>query len=502
MAQWYDQTSSGVVRVEAYQTPMNFKRPDIVSPQKAGVGTGFFVPLQEGGDWAAILTCAHVLNGCLKDQISIVFPKIGQERWQTAFVHCLVPEYDLGIIVMKLPEDKEVRSAIQPLPLMKHQTRNLVGQKVSAYGYPLGKPKLKYTQGQYSGFADNGFIQTNADISPGNSGGPLILEETGEVIGVNAMTMGGMFVSGVHFAVPIQLYIRMAKQMLSNLEPRVRTPPSLGFCYHVATEALLRKNNVVFSSDTTLSAGARPGGVYVYHLLRDSPLRQAGMEEGAIITRINVSGEWFVVDRFGEVQVVWNGEQRVALKNVLPRVPTDDDVVVEFTQGGQKRDVRVRQAPLAPGSLRIMSVPFEAKPDFCLFGGLCVMPLRANHTAAFPLMFKSMSTKQREANVLVVSAVMPGYMQGIPFKEGDIVEVVNGRGTRGKAFDTSFQGERIDTVAKYRAAVKSTTSEYITLCNTKGYEYTLEKKKALERERALAKVYTCDADIMRWLTLT
>lgn len=499
MAQWYDQTSSGVVRVEAYQTPMNWKRPDIVTPQKSGVGTGFFVPLREGGEWVAILTCAHVLDGCLRDQISIVFPKVGQERWQTAFVHCLVPEYDLGIIVMKLPEDKEVRSAIRPLPLMKHQTRNLVGQKVSAYGYPLGKPKLKYTQGQYSGFADNGFIQTNADISPGNSGGPLILESTGEVIGVNAMTMGGMFVSGVHFAVPIQLYHRMAKEMLSNLEPRVRSPPSLGFCYHVATEALLRKNNVMLSSGT-LSAGARPGGVYVYHLLQDSPLRQAGMKEGAIITRINIEGEWLIVDRFGEVQVLWNGEQRVALKNVLPRVPTEADVLVEFTQSGQQTEIRVKQRPLAPGSLHTMSPPFEAKPDYCLFGGLCVMPLRANHAAAFALMFRSMGTKQREANVLVVSAVMPGYTQGIPFKEGDIIEVVNGKGTKGTAFDASFQGERVDTVAKYRDAIKSAAGEYITMRNTKGYEYTLSKSEALQRERALAQVYTCDEDIMRWLS--
>ena len=498
MAQWYDQTSSGVVRVEAYQTPLNWERPDIVTPQKAGVGTGFFVPLKGSGEWVAILTCAHVLDGCLRDQISIVFPKVGQERWQTAFVHCLVPEYDLGIIAMRLPDDSEVRASIKPLPLLRNQSRNLVGQKVSAYGYPLGKPKLKYTQGQYSGFADNGFIQTNADISPGNSGGPLILEETGEVIGVNAMTMGGLFVSGVHFAVPIQLYHRMARQMLSNLEPRVRTPPSLGFCYHAATEAMLRQNKVILSGGA-LSAGAKPGGVYVYHLLRDSPLRKAGMEEGAIITKLRVEGEWRVVDRFGEVQTVWNGEQRVPIKNVLPRVPLDEEVGVEFTQEGQRREISVRQEALCPGSMRIMSPPFEAKPDYCLFGGLCVMPLLANHAEIFEGVSK-MQTRQRETAVLVVSSVMPGYTQGIPFRKGDIVEVVNGVGTRGKSFDPSFEGERLDTVQKYRDAVKSAKDGYITMRNTKGYVYTLDKKEALERERALAKVNTCDADIMRWLS--
>ena len=129
------------------------------------------------------------------------------------------------------------------------------------------------------------------------------------------------------------------------------------------------------------------------------------------------------------------------------------------------------------------------------------MPLRANHSAVFALMFRSMGVKQREANVLVVSAVMPGYTQGIPLKEGDIIEIVNGKGTKGKTFDASFQGERIDTVAKYREAIKSTTDGYITIRNTKGYEYTLSKSEALERERALSKVYTCDADIMRWLSV-
>ena len=500
--QWYSRAAGGVVRVESYSTPLDWSRPDIASKQKPGVGTGFFVPLDEratSGGWVAILTCSHVLTGSLRDQISIVFPKVGRQRWQTAFVHKLCPRYDLGIIAFKVPTDnQEIKSAIQPLPLLRAQTTSLVGEQVSAFGYPLGQPSLKYTSGEYSGFAANGFIQTNCDINPGNSGGPLMLARTGEVIGVNAMTMGGMFVSGVHYAVPIQLYSRMAKQLLSNAEPRVVVPHSLGFCYHAATEAMLRKNSVELSQ--SISGGAQPGGVYVYHLFQESPLRKAGMVPGSIITRIKLPNkEWQALDRFGDLKTEWNGEQRVSIQHVLARVDLGEPVQIEFSHSGTTKQITTTQAPLEPGSLCTMAPPFGDKPEYVLFGGLCVMALRANHAELFPELFEAMSTRSREVEVLVVSAVMPGYTQAIPFRTGNLIETVNGHGTARKALDPSFQGERVNTADKYRKALMDTTDGYITITCTNGHVYVLSTKEALERERALAQVYTTDAEIMAWL---
>lgn len=499
----YSDAAGGVVRVESYSTPLDWSRPDLPSKQRPGVGTGFFVPLnseQSDKGWVAILTCSHVLEGSLPDQISIVFPKIGRQRFQTCFVHSLCPTYDLGIIAFKVPDDNaEVINAIKPLPLLKEQKGSLVGEQVSAFGYPLGQPSLKYTSGEYSGFASNGFIQTNCDINPGNSGGPLVLARTGEVIGVNAMTMGGMFVSGMHYAVPIQLYSRMAKQLLNNVEPRVVVPHSLGFCYHAATEAMLRKNRVKLTT-RHMAGGAEPGGVYVYHLFQKSPLRVAGLEPGDIITQIKLKGkDWQTLDRFGDLKTEWNGEQRVSIQHVLARVNLGESIQIEFAHGGNTQQITTTQEPLNPGSLCTMAPPFGDKPEFLLFGGLCVMPLRANHRELFPALFEAISSRAREVEVLVVSAVMPGYMQAIPFRTGDLIETVNGHGTPEKAMDPTFEGERVDTIDKYREALTDTKDGFITITNTKGRVYVLATDEALEREKALHQVYTTDPVIMDWL---
>ena len=360
MAQWYDQTSSGVVRVEAYQTPLDWRRPDIVTPQKAGVGTGFFVPLREGGEWVAILTCAHVLDGCLKDQISIVFPKVGMERWQTAFVHCLVPEYDLGIIVMKLPQNNiEVRNAIRPLPLMRNQNGNLVGQKVSAYGYPLGKPKLKYTQTTVLGVCRQrvhsdqcGHIAREqrwpSDSRIDGGGDRCQRYDHGRYVCQRGTLRRADSAVPSHGEADAVEY---GTESEDAALPRILLPHRhRGFAAQEQRRALIRKSLRRSSARWSVRVPSHAG----------LSAEKSGHEGGCNHYRtINISGEWLVVDRFGEVQTIWNGEQRVPMKNVLPRVATDTDIRVEFTQNSQRMEVQVRQQPMAPGSLRTMSPPFE-----------------------------------------------------------------------------------------------------------------------------------------------
>jgi serine protease Do len=77
------------------------------------------------------------------------------------------------------------------------------GEEVFAIGSPLDlNLKNTVTSGVLSGFRDN-FIQTNAQIYPGNSGGPLINKE-GKVIGVNTMKLLTRNFEGLGFAIPIE----------------------------------------------------------------------------------------------------------------------------------------------------------------------------------------------------------------------------------------------------------------------------------------------------------
>ncbi|WLE96680.1 MAG: trypsin-like peptidase domain-containing protein [Candidatus Electrothrix communis] len=96
------------------------------------------------------------------------------------------------------------------------QEKNLVqGQQVFAVGSPADLSlKNTVTSGILSAFRDN-FIQTNAQIYPGNSGGPLI-DSTGRVIGVNTKKLLTRKFEGLGFAVPIRLVFSEFEDYLND----------------------------------------------------------------------------------------------------------------------------------------------------------------------------------------------------------------------------------------------------------------------------------------------
>ncbi len=87
------------------------------------------------------------------------------------------------------------------------------GENVFAVGSPIHLDlKNTVTSGVVSGLRGN-YIQTNAQIYPGNSGGPLI-NEKGEVIGINTMKMVTHKFEGLGFAIPIEVALSEFKDYL------------------------------------------------------------------------------------------------------------------------------------------------------------------------------------------------------------------------------------------------------------------------------------------------
>jgi len=78
-----------------------------------------------------------------------------------------------------------------------------VGSDVVAIGAPEGLEKT-ITKGIVSAKRNNGsieYLQTDAAINPGNSGGPLILVNSGKVVGINTMKIVDKGIEGIGFAV-------------------------------------------------------------------------------------------------------------------------------------------------------------------------------------------------------------------------------------------------------------------------------------------------------------
>lgn len=129
------------------------------------------------------------------------------------------PDYDLAVLKINVEGDE-----LKPVILGTSQGLR-VGQSCLAIGNPYGYANT-LTTGVVSGLgreipspngrAIKGAIQTDAAISAGNSGGPLI-DYYGHVIGVNTATFtrkGTGMSSGVNFAIPIDTVLRTVPYLI------------------------------------------------------------------------------------------------------------------------------------------------------------------------------------------------------------------------------------------------------------------------------------------------
>lgn len=152
------------------------------------------------------------------------------------------------------------------------------GDIVLAIGNPLGL-SATVTQGIVSATGRGqlgvavfeNFIQTDAPINVGNSGGALI-NTRGELVGINtAIIARNLGVEGIGFAIPADL----VRGVVGELVARGRVVRGwVGFDVANIDDANAR------------AAGLSRGGVVILRLYQGSPAQQAGLQPGDLITRI------------------------------------------------------------------------------------------------------------------------------------------------------------------------------------------------------------------------
>lgn len=154
-----------------------------------------------------------------------------------------------------------------------------VGEWVMAIGAPFGFENT-ITKGIVSAKGRSlpnsnyvPFIQTDAAVNPGNSGGPLFNME-GEVIGVNSqiVSRSGGF-NGLSFAVPIDMAMNVVDQLKQDGEV------SRGWL-GVMIQEVDRELAQSFDMD-------RPRGALVARVMSDSPAQKAGLKPGDIVVEFN-----------------------------------------------------------------------------------------------------------------------------------------------------------------------------------------------------------------------
>jgi serine protease Do len=176
------------------------------SPRRVSAGSGFIIT--EDG---YILTNNHVVEGAKKLQVTLD----SGEKLEATVVGT-DPMIDLGLIKIDTKGRK-----LPTLPLGDSDSLK-IGHWVMAIGNPLGLERT-VTVGIVSGkkrqvpIGDTipalaNFIQTDAAINFGNSGGPL-LDGRGRVVGISTAIFRGELAEGIGFAIPINEARRAAEEL-------------------------------------------------------------------------------------------------------------------------------------------------------------------------------------------------------------------------------------------------------------------------------------------------
>jgi Do/DeqQ family serine protease len=278
------------------------KMPDVYPSS----GSGFIIDRS-----GRVLTNNHVVRDAEEITVTLL-----DKREFKARVIGQDPETDVAVIQINGHDD------LPTLPLGDSDALR-VGDWAIAVGNPLGELQGTVTAGiisakgrssldiQGGGPSFQDFIQTDAAINFGNSGGPL-LNIRGEVIGINtAINQAGQ---GIGFAIPINLAHHVAEQLVSHGKV-VR-----GYMGVLPGE---------LTPDLAESFGLKStAGVVVSQVVAGSPAARAGLKEGDVVVAFDGK----------RVKDVTDFRLKVA------DTPVDKRVRVDVLRGGQPRSVDVTLA--------------------------------------------------------------------------------------------------------------------------------------------------------------
>ena len=313
----YDRMSPAVVDVNVDSREGN-------TFNRLGFGSGFLID-----DQGHIVTNNHVIQQA--DRVRISFQDGSTAEAQILGTN---PANDLALV--KVPS--EAVEGIDPIPFAdSSQVRP--GQLAIAIGSPFGLDG-SVTVGVISGVdrtldSDiarpiSGVLQTDALISPGNSGGPL-LNRAGEVLAINTaiQVSASDFVSprvnrgSIGFAVPINTLASLLPDLKAG---KVVRPPWLGISATTVDGTL------------TESLGSElEQGVYVTQVMPGSPAEAAGLIPSGTVQRGRpaVGGDIIIAIEGAEVETVG------ALISQLNRYEPGSDVTVSIVRDGEEMQVVV-----------------------------------------------------------------------------------------------------------------------------------------------------------------
>jgi serine protease Do len=280
-------------------------------PEKAA-GSGVII-----SDDGYIVTNNHVVAGA--DEVTVT---LSDRKTYTAKVIGSDPSYDLAVIKIDAKN----------LPFMLYGNSNdvKIGQWVLALGYPMNldvtvtagiisaKSRtlgLNHDRTGGQSMAVESFLQTDAAVNPGNSGGALI-NTHGELIGINsAIASPTGYYSGYSYAIPVDIVKKVINDLVKYGSVQRGFLGAMFIDAGRLTDDEKKKENIPASVD----------GIYITDLTKNGAALQAGIKKGDVIEKIN------------SVMVNSGSELQEQLSNYKP----GDKVNVTYNRNGSENTVLV-----------------------------------------------------------------------------------------------------------------------------------------------------------------
>lgn len=228
------------------------------------IGTGSGVIITEDG---YIVTNNHVVQGAAELEVTLNNNKSYNAK-------LVGTDSKMDIALLKVDADEKL-----PYATFGNSDELKVGEWVLAVGNPYNLTST-VTAGIVSAKARNlsndglqSFIQTDAAVNPGNSGGALV-NTRGELVGINTMisSMTGSYV-GYSFAVPSNITRKIIEDLME---------------FGNVQRGVLGIRGAELNSVSAKEFGiAQTQGFYVNNVIADSGAKKAGIKEGDVITKID-----------------------------------------------------------------------------------------------------------------------------------------------------------------------------------------------------------------------
>jgi len=376
-------------------------------------GRGFDIPQQRGlerglGSGVIVTTDGYILtNNHVIDEADLVRVELPDRRVLDGKVVGADPASDLAVV-------KIGASGLHAIPI-GDSDKTRVGDVVLAVGNPLGVGQT-VTMGIISGksrqtgggdtFED--FLQTDAPINRGNSGGALV-NLSGELVGINSQILspsGGSI--GVGFAIPANMARNVMNQLIKTGTVR---------------RAKLGVTAQSVNGDIAASLGLdRVSGALVSKVDPRSPAATAGVQQGDVILSVNGHSV----------------DDSNALRNAVSSLQPGTDVSLTLLRNGSEKTVHATLGELK--ATRVSQDDSEnGKPTSGRFG-MAVEPLT-------PDTAEQVGVPEGTKGVVIVDLDPNGVAAEAGLQEGDVIARVNGHDVRSatelrSALDEAASGSR------------------------------------------------------------